>query len=220
MLNEEFTPLTKEEQKELVLSLVDRHAPIYGQGGGRLVFEHPLDSRKVIKIALGEGGVRQNLNEQRVYSDYGDHGYLATIYGFSPYVEVMEKVVDCMFCDINEYFYEKRQEDESYDYEIEEQEAWDLVEWLNNITGNTADNEQIGYTSSGDLVSYDYGFNTSNKSREQTSKLSSRYFDVYNYLLGLVDVIDEEMTIKELEEQILYREEEDEDDVYCDYNFE
>lgn len=196
--------LSKDEQKEILRQLIDKKADIIGSGGGRMVFIHPADNSKVIKVALGAGGVVQNLNEQSVYEGYGDTGYLADIHGYCDYLEIMDRVDDCIG-DVHDYFADKSwdaEDDEQEEIEIAEQEAWDLVSWLDEITGSTPDNEQIGYLN-GELVAYDYGYNPDYETHTQVSDLRDIDFDVNKYLEGIIRIVDNEITMEQLEFAIL-----------------
>ena len=204
MYKEGFHRLSTDDQREILRQLIDNKTEVIGSGGGRIVFVHPTDKSKVIKVALGAGGVVQNLNEQRVYDGYGDSGYLADIHGYSDYMEIMDRVDDCIG-DVHDYFSMKSWEAEEADQdeiEAEEQEAWDLVSWLDDITGSTPDNEQIGYLN-GDLVAYDYGYDPDYETHTQVSELRDIDFDLYQYLEGMIRVVDDEITMEQLEFAIL-----------------
>ena len=199
-----FHELSKDDQKEILRQLIDKKADIIGSGGGRMVFVYPADKSKVVKVALGAGGVVQNLNEQSVYEGYGDTGYLADIHGHCDYLEIMDRVDDCIG-DVHDYFADKSwdaEDDEQEEIETAEQEAWDLVSWLDEITGSTPDNEQIGYLN-GELVAYDYGYNPDYETHTQVSELRDVDFDVNKYLEGIIRIVDNEITMEQLEFAIL-----------------
>ena len=203
--------MSVQEQTELIYKLLKDNRVI-SHGGGRLVFEHPDYRDRVIKIAMGEGGIKQNELEADVYCDYSNnYDIFAHIFGYSSLIIEMEKV-------------EPLPDLEYIEDEEEESVAWDIKYTLDDLIGSTADNEQLGKNECGDIVAYDYGFNPEEDCWNQTSELRDYDFCVERYLSNLIRILDEEITMEQLEFDTLekcgktfddddYEEEDDEDDI-------
>ena len=140
---ERYRDLTNAEEKLLLAMAKKIHSidkKYYGRGSSRVVYlldpmqneEHldyirdaglPADGRAyVIKVALGVGGMNQNMREVKAFLEYGFKYPLAHIYRSGKFVEVMEVV------DIIDPEY---RDSEIYDYGCFE----DYYDMLNNVEG-------------------------------------------------------------------------------------
>lgn len=188
-----------QEQKDLINKLIENGHSI-NNGGGRLVFEHPDYEDRVVKIAMGEGGIVQNVAEADIYYTYSEsYNVFANIYGHSELIVEMEKV-------------EPFPDDLNYLEEEECDKAWGVKFLLDDLIGDTADNEQLGRNECGEIVAYDYGYSPEKECSEQTSELRDCYFDVNEYLSNLIRILDGEMDMAELEADTLRYEEEEIDE--------
>lgn len=189
---------TRQEQKDLINALLDKCHKTHlrnfiGNGGGRLVFEHPFYEDRVVKVAMGEGGVNQNKLEIRTYLDYaGCYDIFANIFGFEDLVLEMEKVAPYDIDNLDE-------EDEYEDYEA----AWDTKYLLDDILGETADNQQLGKNEDGKWVAYDYGYTPEFETSTQVSDIRDladySYDFIFDYLQGILSILDNEITMIQLE---------------------
>ena len=185
-----------QEQKDLINKLIER-GRVINNGGGRLVFEHPDYEDRVVKIAMGEGGIVQNTAEADIYYTYSEsYDVFANIYGHSELIVEMEKVEP--FPDDLDYLEEGEERDK----------AWRLKFLLDDLIGDTADNEQLGLNECGEIVAYDYGYSPEKNCSEQTSELRDCYFDVDEYLSNLICILDGEIDMATLEADTLRDEEE------------
>ena len=149
-------------------------------GSSRIVYRCPdelvsflkLDATRdwVIKLAIGSGGFAQNQHEINTYMNE-DKYYFAEIAVFGHFLSIMEEVdtrsyhdlageVD--YCDdVDEFvenYCEYEYEDATEDDKAHLRRVVATVVYLAGIYGCTTDNGQLGITSDGRIVAYDYGF--------------------------------------------------------------
>lgn len=132
-------------ERELLKKLL-KSQPI-GNGSSRMVFIHPTDNSKIVKVAVGAKSLRQNTLEVEMYRYNGDSGFLARIFEYGRFCIVMERMVAC--------YEEEEEPQDDYGYDAYR----DVHNWLDDMFGYTSDNGQIGKTMDGRYVAYDYGFN-------------------------------------------------------------
>jgi hypothetical protein len=104
-----------------------------GSGSSRAVYG--LDYNTVIKVVADAGGQKQNDMEVQIYNTYKSDK-LAKIHAFGKFIIVMERVI-----------LDEQDDDEFYD----------VQDYLDDITGEHGDNYQIGRALDGRKVAYDYG---------------------------------------------------------------
>ena len=226
--------MSKDYEEKLLEDIIEtaKEEDIWvGKGGARIVVDHPYDENKVVKIAIGIGGMKQIHNEVTTYNGYADQVSLATIYGYSDLLEEMIRVqpIDGDY-DLPNYNYNDDIDDDDDDDEDDVEfttteytrsDFWDLVTDLNDITGETGDNEQIGLDANGNLVAYDYGFFVYNNcSHDQTSPMRNCHWTndfLIEYLTELLEVIRGNRSIQDVEEEFINNEaDEDDEDFNCD----
>lgn len=175
--------LTKEEAL-LVLHTVDFDA-IINHGSSRAVYDCYYGGKEcVIKIGLDDGGHNQNVLECSVYERFGDSGKLAEIYARFGNVFLVCEKVEVISSDFAETVLEWG-DDANADVTIWEEDGervvplWERANFnneeecqvlinkmrdayclLEDIQGCTSDNEQLGINENGDVVAYDYGYDT------------------------------------------------------------
>lgn len=180
---ENIRSLTKEEAFS-VLNTVDFNAMI-DHGSSRAVYDCVYAGKKcVIKIGLDDGGHNQNVLECSVYERFGDSGKLAEIYARYGNVFLVCEKVEVISCDFAETVLEWG-EDADADVTLWEEDGervvplWEHINFssekecqtlidkmrdvyclLEDIQGCTSDNEQLGINENGDVVAYDYGYDT------------------------------------------------------------
>ena len=181
---ENIRSLTKEEAL-LVLHTVDFSA-IINHGSSRAVYDCFYGGKNcVIKIGLDDGGHNQNVLECSVYERFGDSGKLAEIYARYGNVFLVCEKVEVISSDFAETVLEWGDdadanvtvwEEDGYervvplweraDFSSEEEcqalinKMRDVYCLLEDIQGSTSDNEQLGINENGDVVAYDYGYDT------------------------------------------------------------
>jgi hypothetical protein len=175
--------LTKEEAFS-ILNTVDFSAMI-NHGSSRAVYDCLYAGKKcVIKIGLDDGGHNQNVLECSVYERFGDSGKLAEIYARFGNVFLVCEKVEVISYDFAETVLEWG-EDADADVILWEEDGerviplWEHINFsseeecqtlidkmrdvyclLEDIQGSTSDNEQLGINENGDVVAYDYGYDT------------------------------------------------------------
>lgn len=201
--------------------------------------EQPFDL--VVKVAVGLGGLQQNKREREIFEDYGDEFPLAVLVAYGRYINVMESVVidhriDCDLCD--EFDMDAFEYCAWYEERIEAQEAlntkegFETAETIKNkmLTkeqayaaeeafqtlcyefGDTRDNAQLGWSTDGGVVCYDYGFDRYNESDRQTSNIHYGFMrnkvdGITTYINGLIDMIGHESVFCEYLERLFAGEE-------------
>lgn len=212
-------------EKEIQLLQHLKGFDLVNAGGARMVFEVDnfmkelldLDQDKdyVVKIAMGQGGMSQNMAEVNVYIRYADDGFLATIYQAGRYCLIMEEVEPDDWYDLADEIgsFETRYEDadsyadyNDFEYSEADNKVIDTIGRLTDIFGNTGDNGQVGWTKDGRCVAYDYGFYTERGCTSQTSPLRDMCGAETvrnNYLGGLICILAEEgALLKSFDEEI------------------
>lgn len=182
--------LTIGEEIRVLKSL--RSAEVMDSGSSRIVFDCSdeiaiflrLNTEKdyVVKLAVGHGGFIQNTHEINTYSNY-DTNYFAEIAAFGHFVIIMEKVdtddyrsfADTICWDDDptnavEDWCEYNWEDADDDDRRSLCKAAKTIIYLANIYGCTSDNGQLGLTSDGRFVAYDFGFYASDGCSAQCSR--------------------------------------------------
>lgn len=227
--------LNPTQEKHLINYMINHNDLYIGAGASRAVFECSTDiadylhlpekahGRYVMKIALGQGGISQMKVEFETFLQYQDRGVLAEIVAIGRYVEIMEAVDVWDFRDEAEWGYEVSADEifsnnEDYLTEEDAEKVVNTICLLNDLFGCTSDNGQIGKNSRGMWVTYDYGFIPEYGHDSQTSDISD-YIDSNNYrekyLLGLLELLDqEEDFIGTWEKTFLGKDEDDDED--CD----
>ena len=208
--------MSKDYEEKLLEDIIEtaKEEDIWvGRGGARIVVNHPYDEDKVVKIAIGIGGMKQIHNEVTTYNGYADQVSLATIFGYSDFLEEMIRVrpidgdYDLPSNDYDTDDDEEFDEDNFVSTEYTTTDFWDLVDSLNDITGETGDNEQIGIDADGSLVAYDYGFFIYNNcSHDQTSPMRNCHWTddfLIDYLTELLEVIRGNRSIQDVEEEFV-----------------
>lgn len=228
-------------EKEIQLLRYLKGFEFIDAGGARMVFEVDkfikklldLDQDKdyVVKIAMGQGGMSQNMAEVETYIRYADDGFLATIYQAGRYCLIMEAVeTDCWY-DLAEEIssFETRYEDadnyaegNNIEYNERDNKVIDTIGYLADIFGSTSDNGQVGWTKDGRCVAYDYGFYVEKGCNSQTSLLRDMCDEEIvrdNYLNGLICILAEESALlktfnEEIDESLQALERETIDEYY------
>jgi hypothetical protein len=135
-------------------------------GSSRAVFGYTNDL--VVKIAIDKQGQRQNANEINAFRYYGSYAPLAKITAYGKNIVVMERVDALEYGEVEAIVNDEYYEDEDENGEVYEvygdgefnEKVKDVVYELERINGETDDNFQIGYNSNGNIVAYDYGYNS------------------------------------------------------------
>lgn len=157
----ELKILTLDQELELIKNL--RSEDFLGAGSSRAVYEY--GENKVLKLAISAEGTRQNFLEKSRYEEYGDSSF-ARIYEAGLYILISERVTvfDGEYY-VSRYYdltgcYADIEDDQGLDQEILSigQEVSDLKDWLDDLSGYTDDNFQIGKGQDGRIVAYDYGY--------------------------------------------------------------
>lgn len=144
MENRKARKLSCNQEAKLLKKLA--HLTPIANGSSRVVFMHPNDKNKIVKVAIGSNSFRQNKQEIKLWNQLEDDR-LARIYEYGRFVIVMERCESCYTeDDIN-----------SMDYP-EDAEA--VYYYLSRFLGHTSDNYQIGVMCDGRWAAYDYGFLT------------------------------------------------------------
>lgn len=216
------------KEKEIAQYLHEHWRELFiGSGSSRAVFSideglakilGALPFNCVIKMSLGLGGYRQSELEYNTYRNYEDlQSCLATIVARGSIFTIMENVdTDYDFyefynyyhCDAEEMVGEWYDEDEDGNYPDDYKrdlklykQARDIIYQLEEYFGSTSDNCQLGRTDSGNLVAYDYGFDSDRYASEQMTS-TSHYFSYGKdrsqtdlFFEILLDTIEEEMAL-------------------------
>lgn len=160
--------LSRVEEYNLIKKAMADDFSFLNNGSSRAVFE--IDKDIVIKIAYDKKGQYQNAMEISRFRNFGSE-YLATIYSYGKYVVVMEKL-DVLDDETVSYAYDedfdkiKKYAGNEYDpekYILYSNEIIKTVDFLNENIGNSYDNYQVGISKDGRVVSFDYGFDVSNR---------------------------------------------------------
>lgn len=152
--------LSLSEEREILLQAIKKDE-FLDNGSSRAVFA--LNDEYVVKIALDEGGFLQNDLEIKMYEMDTINKYLARIESYGKFIIVMERVspIDEVFYPEEEdYFLENDEfDEEAYDKDVDLfDKTREVIYELQDYLGSTTDNEQLGFTAEGDIVSFDYGF--------------------------------------------------------------
>lgn len=166
--------LTIREELNILWKLREKQNFI-NAGSSRAVYK--LNSTTVVKVAIDKAGRTQNKREVEIFEEHGSQ-YLAKIYAYGASILLME-VIDPFYVDYYEEIVSMYEGNLMTEYEFEH--INDVLDFLNDINGDTEDNLQLGYTKCGVAVSYDYGFdvdveeNVSNKLYRLAHKDSCLY---------------------------------------------
>lgn len=180
----------------------------------------------VIKVCCGLGGFIQQTREINMFKNYGHEGIFAPIYAYGTWVCIMDKV-DEITCDYREYgedydYYELFREIYGYgededsscweDYEdfpddanednvAEFESVYNVYSRLNDYTGDTSDNWQIGlsYNDNG-YVCFDYGFEPGSDEPWSSYTLDGWIFSKYDRMVLQVMINNIGLTRKEMED--------------------
>ena len=147
-------------QERKLLKLL-KNAKLIGNGSSRLVFIDPRDSNRVVKVAIGAASFRQNKLEVKLWNET-QCKHLAQIYEYGKFIVVMERMMETYDEDS---FYDACDPD-SESYEFFKLGA-NVVNWLEEELGSTADNYQIGTNANNEWKAYDYGFDPDQASCDQ-----------------------------------------------------
>lgn len=170
----EIKQLSQQQERNL-LDMLSRRYSVDSSGAARLVIMVntsdlievgiPVDPQLeyVVKVAIGMAGINQTAIESGCYSCLGHKYPLAAIPFMGDYVEIMERVqvIDgprsAWSPDDREGFVHEMVDyyDTNWD---EAQKMYDVVQQLDELNGETADNGQIGYTADRRIVAFDYGY--------------------------------------------------------------
>ena len=184
---------------------------ILGAGSSRVVFSLP-NSNLVLKLGCGHGGIHQNNREVELYEQYGEDYPLGRIIAAGKFCVLMENITPVSECyrdvdDLSEWTPEQLADEYEVDYD-EAQDVIDAVSALDNINGYTSDNAQVGYNQLGQMVAYDYGFEsgegcTRQCSGEITDNVSRGSDFLRCYLEKCIECLIKDKTIAEVEDQYL-----------------
>lgn len=147
--------LTREQEKELLRAIKRNHI---GHGSSRTVFRHPFNRKLAIKIAIGDGGKNQNKTEIEVNQKLPQ--YTNTIHAYGENIIVCDLIIRDWRNKIDMLYYGGSWSEDKRKFFKETEKAiiQEIIEELDEINGDTADNYQIGKTINGKIVAYDYGF--------------------------------------------------------------
>lgn len=226
------------EEIKILESLIGAQEIDYGSS--RIVFDLPgkraaeigLDTSRdyVIKLAVGTGGLHQNALELDTFLNYRDLP-LAEIAATGRYINIMEKVSEQDFYDFADaeldptdyvegrVFYTGISSDEKAklrDRDIKEYAAADkVISKLEEVFGRTSDNGQLGWTSKGKLVAYDYGFEIY-RGRDyycSDDRIWDFYWNDQEYIRTLIKLLrSESQTLEEWEEAFIRQDEQETQD--------
>lgn len=204
------------QEKRVINYLMQTPELFIDSGASRMVFKTTTDindyldlpekdcNAYIIKIAMGLGGLTQMETEVDTYENYKDTGCFAEIVAIGRYIEIMEAVDVWDFSDYTDDgdypdLYEEIME--AYDLPCNDAKAVaDTMSTLTEIFGYTSDNGQLGQTSDGRWVAYDYGFIPGNGCDSQTSDICDYIWHNarrYVYLKGLTDLLNKEYDFME-----------------------
>lgn len=141
--------LTNLQEILIIESIKNKKLKFINNGSSRAVYK--LNNDYIVKIALEKEGILQNNFEIESYEKYGYTGLFAEIQAYGQYIVIMEYVeIDNENLDMmaDEYFEEL---DQLYE---------EVYNAIGGLIGESGDNYQIGINKKGDVVIYDYGFNT------------------------------------------------------------
>ena len=201
-------------EREVILSL--RGATALGYGSSRVTYDLSpklvaslgLDPSRdyVVKLAVGRGGLNQMDFEVGIFKSRGESGCLAIIPASGQFCEIMEKVIviDDLECDTYDTYddfvccglngYDDEDTNDNYSDE-QKQEMWRAHEFLNEEIGYSSDNCQLGITSSGHAVAFDYGFLPDSDDEQMSSSSYRVAQDTGDYYIGrIAQLIDEALT--------------------------
>ena len=156
-----------------------KNAKQLGCGSSRLVFIHPLDKTKVVKLAIGANAFVQNRNEVKLWETW-KNDYLANIYEYGRFIIVMERIEDIY--DEDSLFEE---------YDCIPNAAVDVINWLDNLLGESCDNYQIGY-GNGRWALYDYGFSSYRDAQSQIGWANADVWDqpqIHDYINSCISLL-------------------------------
>ena len=221
--------LTNTQEIKLLRKLADFYIPS-NAGAARIVFELAKEDlincgieidpqyNYVAKVAIGIAGINQNNIETNCYSNWKNYNStknygLARIFYIGHYVEIMEYVKsidgirDCCAVDYDT-FVEELNESEINLEESDRHDAFDLINSLELLNGETDDNNQIGFDRFGKIVAYDYGYQAysedqlcSDLSNVMNFKDDTEYTS--RYLTAIADIlVNEQCALSELKTAI------------------
>lgn len=197
------------EEEYDIIKYVHEYGEYIGAGSSRAVFGLDRYPEFVVKIAIDKEGRQQNDTELRTFfnTNYGLADIYAT--GFSiiimERVEVidtnwrMDDIISAFYDDVLDLEMQYWDEDGEYDEDAETsvfdylsrdldikltrkqlEEFVEVVEHLSNFLGDTPDNYQLGINQWGQVVAYDYGFDTEIRDRSVSDNLSEIVFGLDN----------------------------------------
>lgn len=167
--------LSKREERRILRNVL-RKINFMESGSSRIVV--PFGKDKIVKVALQKEALEQNKNEIEIYKEYAEILPLGKIYAYGERVILMERLYD-PYCFYNEGTYETINEDyylEDYYFEFDNylvETIENIIEYFQEIQGDTGDNWQLGVDKNGNFKSYDYGYTTCKSFHEQVGSISS-----------------------------------------------
>ena len=184
--------LSVNQEIRLLRSL--KNAEILGNGSSRIVFVDPRDSNRIVKLAIGACSFFQNRNEVRFWQRT-EANQLAKIYEFGRFCVVMERAQFVVL------------DDEDYQYNLDDEardDAEQIVYWLEENLGTTADNYQVGMMKDGRWASFDYGFLPGVHALNQcgwADYIRDNLNEIRQYIDKCVDILQRKRPITEIERQ-------------------
>ena len=185
MFNLKAKKLSLTQERALLRKLLN--ANMINNGSSRIVFIDPRDSNRIIKLAIGSYAFRQNKREVKLWKAYQDDRF-ARIYEYGRYCIVMERV------------YHEFDQDSDWD----DENASDLIQWLNDEFCESSDNEQIGQREDGTWTCFDYGFNPCEDSTPQCGEACSiGYRRIKSYILEAINILREKLPATKIDNRLM-----------------
>ena len=224
--------LTITEERQVLRML--QGARFIDNGASRLIYECPeqvgemlnIDACDyIIKVGMGVGGFNQIAAEVQFALNKA-YAPVAEIRAYGRFIEVMERVeIEADFRDFACDIYVEDADDVDYvhrvadnynmDYDVAE-EAAAVIAVLHDYFGHTSDNGQLGRNRNGDLVAYDFGFDTGDCRDDQVSSLDEMLECDKElrdkYLEGLIDIIGQDIEAIDRYERLFYERVDNADD--------
>lgn len=157
-------------QEEIrILEGIKKH--FIGSGSSRTVFRHPFNRKLAVKVAIKNGGKRQNRTEIEINQLIPE--YTNTIHAYGKNIIVCDLIIKDWSSRVESFIYNYSNDKRRFRGLTEEERRiiTNIVESLENINGETGDNHQIGKNVFGKIVAYDYGFSPNKNFNEQVDGL-------------------------------------------------